>query len=837
MIKKLRIIVFFILVLFSIAGVWSAYSLIKYLPNPERITERDVVESTKIYDRTGKVLLYEIHGEEKRTVVSFGRIPDVVKKNTLAAEDINFYRHHGLDFKGVLRALIKNIVRGEFNQGGSTITQQLIKNSILTGEKTFSRKFKEVLLALIIEHKYSKDEILGLYLNQIPYGSNAYGIAAASETFFGKQVEELSLDEAATLAALPKAPSYYSPYGSHKEELIKRRNWILQRAADAGFFEKKYTKDAIALKPNFSLPRQLIRAPHFVEYVRGYLNDKYGEGFVEKNGLKVLTTLDWKLQEEAEKAIQEGAKRNEKLVEAYNASLVAIDPKSGEILSMVGSRDYFGNPAPKGCEPGKNCKFDPYVNIVTSKRQPGSAFKPFVYATAFKKGYTPKTVLFDVPTEFNPLCTPEGLPGPLIKDEKDCYHPKNYDDTFRGPVTLHQALAQSLNLPSVKLLYLAGIQDSIQTAKDFGITTLTNPENYGLSLVLGGAETTLLEMTSAFGALAQDGILHPKNSILRIENSKGVILEEKKEASLPVIGNDIARTLNSILSDNEARVPVFNPRSSLYFPDRTVAAKTGTTQDFRDAWVIGYTPSLVAGVWVGNNDNTPMNKSALSIMVAGPIWHNFMEFAMQNKPPEDFPQPALIETLKSILRGLYRSNEPVKIDKISQKLATIYTPSELIEEVNFGEIKSILTFIKKEDPLGNPPANPADDPQFENWQKGIDSWLKKNPLAGGEPPKDFDTIHSPDKKPAITLSSLPENNTLPKNTREIKVKIKTIFPLREASLFLNDELIDSKISPILGEEIIFKLTRELSQGKNILKVVVYDVVSNKETAEKEIFTP
>lgn len=835
MVKKLKAAIFLILIIFLGGFGWSAYSVIKYLPKPERIADRAIVESTKIYDRTGAVLLYEIHGEEKRTVISLDRVPDTVKKTTLAAEDINFYRHHGLDAKGILRALIKNIIQGDLkNQGGSTITQQLIKNSILTGEKTYGRKIKEALVAIALETKYSKDEILELYLNQIPYGSSAYGIAAAAQTFFGKQVEELTLAEAATLASLPKAPTYYSPYGSHKNELIKRRDWVLKRMGEEGFFEKKEIEEALNVNTQFSPPQQRIQAPHFVEYVRAYLNNKYGEDFVEKGGLKVYTTLDWKLQEEAIKIVREGAERNETLVKAYNASLVAINPKTGEILVMVGSRSYFSDSLPQGCSPGINCKFDPYVNIALSKRQPGSAFKPFVYAAAFKKGYTPETVLFDVPTEFNPLCSFEGIPGPLIKDEKECYHPQNYDQTFRGPVTLRQALAQSLNLPSVKLLYLAGVEDSIKTAEDLGITTLINPKNYGLSLVLGGAETTLLEMVSAFGVFAQDGILHPKNAIMRIENSKGITLEEKKESSLPALDQNTTRTINSILSDNEARIPVFNPRSSLYFPDRVTAAKTGTTQDFRDAWVIGYTPSLVAGVWVGNNDNSPMDKSALSIMVAGPIWHRFLEFALKQSPPEDFPPPEKNIAEKPIMRGLYRSGDPVKIDKISKKLATAYTPFELTEEINFGEIKSILAYVKKEDPLGDYPSLPNQDSQFNNWQKGIENWLKLNPLKDNDPPKDMDTIHSPDKKPQISFSSFPQNKILPKNLKEIRIKTKKVFPVREVTLFINDELIDSKTSLFLDEEIIFSLDQELPSGKARLKIVVYDAVGNKEVKEEEI---
>lgn len=464
--------------------------------------------------------------------------------------------------------------------------------------------------------------------------------------------------------------------------------------------------------------------------------------------------------------------------------------------------------------------------MATRPRQPGSAFKPFVYATAFKKGYTPETVLFDVPTEFNPQCNSDGTPGPAIKEEKECYHPQNYDGKFRGPVTLHQALAQSLNLPSVKLLYLAGTDDSIKTAQDLGIKTLTDPDRYGLSLVLGGAEVTLLEMTSAFAVFAQDGILRPAAAIVRIESAKGVVLEGKKEVSLPVLDTEVARTINAILSDNDARVPVFSPQSSLYFPGRPVAAKTGTTQDFRDAWVIGYTPSLVAGVWVGNSDNAAMNQSSISIMVAGPLWHNFLNFALGNTPPEEFIKPAERRAEKPILRGLYRAGEIVPVDKISKKRATSYTPPEFIEEIGLGAISTILAHLRKDDPQGDPPQNPSGDPQFNNWQAGIEKWLSQNPLFPPAVPKEFDDIHSPEKRPKI--------NFLEYDKTYISAAVKSAFPLREVSLLIDDGLRGSKTAPILSENIRFELDGELSAGMHRVKITAYDAVGNRESAEKEL---
>ncbi|TSC78857.1 MAG: 1A family penicillin-binding protein [Parcubacteria group bacterium Gr01-1014_33] len=830
-----RTAVFFVLTVFFavfFAGAWSAYSLVKNLPGPESITHRAVAESTKIYDRTGTVLLYEIHGEEKRTVVPLRDIPQEVRIAAIAAEDAHFYEHPGLDWRGVIRALITNIQSGAASQGGSTITQQLVKNSLLSAEKTYARKFKEAILAVLIERKYSKDEILELYLNQIPYGANSYGVAAAAQTYFGKPIQEITLAEAATLAVLPKAPTYYSPYGSHKDALLAQKDRILERVGALGLVSAEKVEQAKKSVLVFTPPHESIRAPHFVMYVREYINEKYGEDFVERGGLRVTTTLDWRLQEQAEKIIKEGAEKNEKLVQAYNAALVALDPKTGEIVSMVGSRDYFTKPRPEGCTAGATCKFDPHVNVTIRPRQPGSAFKPFVYATAFKKGYAPETVLFDAPTEFNPGCNSDGTPGPLIRDLKECYHPKNYDNTFRGPVSLRRALAQSLNVPSVELLYLAGIADSIQTAKDMGITTLADdPGRYGLALVLGGAEVTLLDMTSAFGAFAQEGILHQKTAVLRIENSQGQVLEETKNASAPALDTSVAQTINDVLSDNESRVPVFSRTSSLYFPDRQVAAKTGTTQDYRDAWTIGYTPSLVAGVWVGNSNNTAMNKAGLSVMVAAPLWRSFMDFAISSTPPESFSPPEKTLPEKSALRGMLCAGTPVRIDRISKKRATEYTPPELVEEVCQGETRSLLAFIKKDDPLGPPPADPFDDPQYKNWQESIIQWMNVHPapiqaLIEGE-----DDVHTPSKKPKITID-LAENEIA--TLSDVPANVTSFFPLREVSFFIDDELVESKTAPLLGGVMVFPVRDSLLPGTHQLRITAYDSVGNKEVAERVI---
>jgi len=482
----------------------------------------------------------------------------------------------------------------------------------------------------------------------------------------------------------------------------------------------------------------------FNSYIRDYLTEKYGEDFVEKGGLKVTTTLNFDFQKIAEKAVEDGAKNNE-IYNAKNAALVAIDPKTGQILAMVGSKNYWAvKLEPEGCIAGKNCQFEPNVNIVTRLRQPGSAFKPFVYATAINNGYTPDTVIWDTSTEFNPLCSWDGVAGPGI-DQQTCYKPKNYDGRFRGPVILKQALANSLNVPSVKVLYLAGINNSINMAENLGITTLKDRSRYGLSLVLGAAEVKLLDMVSAYGVFSQEGVRRESAGILKIEDGSGRILEEYKNQGQKVLSEQVAREINDILSDNNARAPIFGLHSALSLGDRPAAAKTGTAQDpndetkARDAWIIGYTPSLIAGVWAGNNDNTPIEKSGAGVMAAGPIWHDFMIQALKDAPMETFTKPEPMITNKPILNNQYQIPVNLKINKNTGLLATDKTPLDLVQEKSFVEIHEILYWINKNDPQGPPPEKPEDDPQFKNWEASLQNWLQINyPAVFNQLPKDYD---------------------------------------------------------------------------------------------------
>ena len=715
-----------------VAGVFLYFA--KDLPDASGISDRTVVESTKIMDRTGQHVLYEVHGEEKRTIIPFSEMPDNVKYATIALEDQDFYSHHGIKLTSIIRALLKDFVKGGASQGGSTITQQFVKKSMLTDEKTITRKIKEVILSLELETKYSKDEILAMYLNQIPYGSNAYGIEAASQTFFGKSAKDLTLDEATLLASLPQAPSYYSPYGSHLDALRGRQMHAIKEMTNLGYItedQKNEFIDADVLS-KISPFRERMDAPHFVMYVKEYLENKYGEQAVEQGGLRVYTTLDWDKQQIAEQAVKDGATKNEKSWNAYNSGLVAMDPKTGQILAMVGSKDFFGKSQPDGCVSGKNCKFESQVNVAVRDRQPGSSFKPYVYLAAFEKGYTPETTLFDVETNFG------------SQDGNKDYVPQNYDGKFRGPLKMKEALAQSLNIPAVKTLYLVGVKNAIARAKGLGITTLSNPDRYGLSLVLGGGEVKLLDHVNAFSTLATGGIKHDKVSILKVEDGKGNVLEQYKSSEGErVVDEKYVAMLDYIMSTNDFRAPIFGENNPLKFNNRQVAAKTGTTNEFRDGWTVGFTPSIAVGVWSGNNDNSPMKAGADGINVAAPIWRSFMDKVLNNYSVEKFPKYEEEDTGKDVLNGKIDTEEDVKVCKISEKddkvkycLANDTCSDD--KKRDFVDAHTILYYVNKDDPRGDAPKDPEKDPQFENWEKGIEKWYEKEDkkYVLGTPPED-----------------------------------------------------------------------------------------------------
>lgn len=670
------------------------------LPRPEKFTENPFIQSTKIYDRTGKVLLYDIYGEEKREIVPFDSISENIKHAVLASEDARFYRHGGIDLISIVRSVLVDLKLQSTKQGASTITQQLIRSVYLTRQKTLERKIREIVLSIELERRYSKDQIFDWYLNKVPFGENAYGVEAASQTYFNKPASDISIAEGALLAALLPAPSYYSPYGSHKEELLRRKDYVIASMEANGYINAAQAESAKVEVLDFADSTTPIKAPHFVMYVKKYLEDKYGEEALKEKGFKVYTSLDWELQEHAEKVIKEADKTNVSF-NANNAALVVIDPKTGEILSLIGSKDYFADSYPKGCDKkaSGSCLFDPNYDVATiGQRQPGSSFKPFVYATAFKKGYTPDTVLWDVKTEFNTSCNPDGN-GLIGANGSRCYNPQNYDGLYRGKTSLRNALAQSLNIPAVELLYLAGLKESLKTAQDLGISTLNEPERYGLSLVLGGGEVTLLEMTSAYGAFATEGFITDPVSILKIEDISGDIIEENSKELTKVLSTQVARQINSVLSDNSARAPIFGTNNALYFDKYQVAAKTGTTQYYNDAWTMGYTPFASVGVWVGNNNNASTNKRT-GIGLAAPIWRKVMEKILSGHPVENFtaPEPA-------------KASNPALVGQ---------TPPE-------DPPHSILHYIDKNNPTGPAPENPAKDPLYPFWEAAVQNYVAPAP--------------------------------------------------------------------------------------------------------------
>lgn len=617
-----------ILIGLAVLGMLFIYYT-RNLPQPEDFNEKNLVQSTKIYDRTGTVLLYEIYGEERRTWLPLSAMPENLKKMAVAVEDAKFYQNHGIDIKGIIRSAIYDIKKGDKSYGGSTITQQLIRSTFLTNEKTIERKFREIVLAIKLDRRYSKDQILEWYLNQVPFGQNTYGVEAASYVLFGKPAADINDAEAATLIALIQAPSFYL---AHQDQLMERKNYVIDRMAEEHYFNTQQANDAKNQPVVILSNKDIIKAPYFTLWIKQLLENQYGKQYLQQNGLKVITSLDWNMQQTAEATVKEGVKKNYSYG-AYNAALVASDPKTGEILAMtVGTGNYYDDPYPENCTPGKDCLFDPQYNVAVSNpgRQPGSSFKPFVYATAFEKGYDDTTIVIDEPTCF-------GIWGGKP------YCPKNFDLRYHGPVTLRQALAGSLNVPAVKVLNsLAGLKDSIAKAQEMGITTLNNPSTfYGLSLVLGGGEVKLLDMVNAYGTFATGGLSIPPSPILKITDSKDRIIFKNNNQPRRTLEPRSAYLISSILSDNNARSFIFGSHSQLYYPNRQVAVKTGTTSDYRDGWIIGYTPSIVAGIWTGNNNNTPMKQEPGSV-VAAPILHNFFDKVLPNYPNETFPDPKTV---------------------------------------------------------------------------------------------------------------------------------------------------------------------------------------------------
>ena len=595
--REFRYMILGFLVCLIVILIYSAYRFVVQLPSPRNIGKINFAQSTHLFDRNGK-LLYEIYREENRTPVKVNELPVYIKQAAIAIEDKDFFKHNGVSLSsGVLRALRETLVTRSL-QGGSTITQQLVKSSLLTPERTLQRKIKEVILALWAEKLFSKEQILEMYLNQVPYGGSSYGIEEAAKTYFGKHAKELSLEEAALLAGLPQSPSIYSPY-INPELALQRRNEVLKKMRDQGYIDENQKLKAQNSKLEVIPLKTSIRAPHFVFYTKSNLEDMFGERTVEEGGLNVVTSIDLDIQEETEKILKEELEKIKNL-NVSNGAVLITKPKTGEIIAMVGSVDYFA--APSGA-----------FNATTALRQPGSSIKPLMYSLALDRGFTAATILDDSPVSFS-------VPGSRP------YQPVNYDGTYHGKVPLRFALANSFNITAVRALNAVGVEAFVSHASKMGISTWTDPSRFGLSLTLGGGEVHMTDMATAFGVFANEGNKTEVANILRIQDTRERILYELRPMKKKVLNEGVAYIISDILSDNFARRWAFGTNSALEIPGYRVAVKTGTTDEKKDNWTIGYTPEFLVAVWVGNNDNTPMNPYLTSgITGAAPIWNRVMK--------------------------------------------------------------------------------------------------------------------------------------------------------------------------------------------------------------------
>mgnify|MGYP001589661934 CR=1 FL=1 len=603
-----------ILGIFALVLFW--FIILKDLPNPSDLVRKPRPLTTKIYDRNGN-LMYKFFRNQNRTYIPLKDIPLYVQQATISVEDAEFYSHPGFSVRGIARAVERNVIRGQIT-GGSTITQQLVKNALLTPERTLRRKFKEVILALWAELSYPKDKILEMYLNEVSFGGTAYGVEEASLLYFGKSVKNLTLGEAALLAGLPAAPTEYSPFGAKPELAHARQQIVLARMVEEGYITSGQAKEAEVETITFATPRQAIKAPHFVMWVKQLLVEKYGESRVEEGGFEITTSLDLETQNMAEQVLQNEVSTLTKFSVSNGAALVT-KPETGEVVAMVGSRNYF------------DIKGGGNFNVTTALRQPGSSIKPVNYAYALSHGYNPSSIIDDSPITYRV----EGAPT---------YSPQNYDSKFRGKVTLRTALASSLNVPAVRVLSSYGVDKMIEQGQNLGIASWNEPRYFGLSLTLGSGEVKMTELATVYGTLSNYGSRIDLNPILRIVDNRGKVIEEnpcvfnkkKDRCGKEVLDPRVAFMLTDILVDNNARVPVFGPSSLLVIPNHgEVAVKTGTSQNLRDNWAVGYTKEYVVAAWVGNNNNRPMSRIASGITGATPIWHKIMKNLLAHFPPRE----------------------------------------------------------------------------------------------------------------------------------------------------------------------------------------------------------
>lgn len=767
------------------------------LPDPNRLIERRIELSTKITDRNGQSI-YEVYRDKNRTFVTLDDVSPNIIHATLAAEDSDFYIHQGYSLRGMLRAAF-NTLTGQGLQGGSTLTQQVVKNTLLTQERTITRKIKEAILSLQLENGFSKDEILQMYLNETPYGGQNYGVYTASLAYFNKKPKDLTVAEAAFIAGLPQRPSYYSPYSSNPNAGLERKDYVLYLMNVRGWLDEKgkrhFLSDEDYEKAKaevlvFGSAKASFKAPHFVFYVRDLLAQIFGEDLVETGGLQVKTTLDLELQEKAEEIVKTEIDAAASL-NVGNGALVAINPKNGQILTMVGSKDYFADPAPEGCTSGTtgegSCVFDPNLNVTLARRQPGSSIKPITYATLLSQGYTAAFPFLDVPTVFS---------GEGVQTGKT-YVPRNYDGKFRGVVSLRKSLANSLNITAVKALKLAGIDAMIDQSESMGISTFKDRSRYGLSLTLGGGETKLLELTNAYAVFSAKGIYRDPVAILEVTDAKGKVLYKWKDnGGKRVLDEGVAFLISDILSDDGARSDAFGFGSLLNIPNYQVAVKTGTTDDKKDNYAIGYTPSIAVGVWVGNNNNEVMNPILSSgVTGATPIWNKFMKEFLKGKQNEKFDPPKNVKKIEvDQLTGMLPYGDNAK------------RPEWFIEGTE-PTARSFwyqrLEICKDDGKLANnacKDANRTDQKTFikitaelPEWQSFVDSWVQENykeekyfppqiksvlKYDGDDPIKDVD--------PAVEFIGFKDGDIISPIFR-LSVEVSSPNDIERVSIYLNGE--------------------------------------------------
>lgn len=782
------------------------------LPSPDKVVRREGF-ATKIYDRNGESL-YDIFSTQRRIPVELDQIPLALRQATIAIEDKNFYEHKGFDPKGILRA-VYNIIIHHRLQGGSTLTQQLVKNVLLTQERVLSRKIREFIIAVQIESRYSKDQILQMYLNEAPYGGTAWGVQAASETYFGKKVSDLSLVESAILAGLTQKPSEYSPFSDSPKAYIGRTKQVLRRMREDGYIDQGKEKEALKELENIAFAKSEIRfkAPHFVMYIKKILEERYGQRMVEQGGLEVHTSLDNKLQEKVQEIVSQEIEKAKNLGIGNGAALV-IDPQTGEILAMVGSKDYFAK------------DYEGQVNVTLSQRQPGSAIKPVTYLTALKKGYTAATVLVDSQTVFPVVSQPD-------------YEPENYDGKFRGPIQVRYTLGSSLNIPAVKILAKVGIKEMLSTAYEMGLSTLEptadNLKRLGFSVTLGGGDIRLLELVTAYSSFANTGTKVEPISILKVSDQKGNILEEYK----PVPGRRIfsagqAFIISNILSDNQARLLTFSPNSYLNISDRQVAVKTGTTNDKRDNWTIGWTPQVIVGVWVGNNDNSPMKNVTSGVSGAAPIWRQIILEFLKGKPVQSFTVPEDVLTMEvdsisgypahdgypSRLEYFLKETVPVGPDPIHTRLKLCRGQDKLATAVDIarGQFDEKEFYVLQEtDPVSSDGRN--------RWQEGIDSWIATQQDPRFRPPKEYCGSGS---ETEIVIRQPEDRQQIDKSEVEVKVEAISEKEIKLLKLYF-----DGYLKEEFNQKSFDKIYT-LSEGPHTIKIEAQDQDGNYSSKEIKI---